>query len=69
MRGRLGAVRGAESVVHVDIAECGDLLRERLVVLLLALVEPAVLEQHDLPGFHMEFVFNPTGNQGNVETQ
>ena len=48
VRRRLGAVRGAEGVVHVDVAERGHLARQRLVVLLLALVEAAVLEQHDL---------------------
>ena len=48
VRGRLGAMRGAEGVVAVDVAELRHLLRERVVVLLLALVEAAVLEQHDL---------------------
>ena len=46
--GRLGAVRGAERVVDVDIAERRHLPRQRRVVLLLALVEAAVLEHDDL---------------------
>ena len=50
VRGRLGAVRRAERVVHVDVAQGRHLSRERLVVLLFALVEPAVLQHHDLAG-------------------
>ena len=46
VRRRLGAVRGAERVVDVDVAEPRHLPRERVVVLLLARVEAAVLEQH-----------------------
>jgi hypothetical protein len=37
-----------ERVVHVDIAELGELPREGFVVLLFLLVEPEVLEQADL---------------------
>ncbi len=50
VRRRLGAMRGAERVVDVDIAELRHLARERVVVRLLALVEAAVLEQHDITG-------------------
>ena len=50
VRRRLGAVRGAEGVVRVDVAELRHLLRELVAVLLLALVHAAVLEQHHLPG-------------------
>ena len=54
--GGLGAVRGAEGVVGVHVAQRGHPARERLVVLLLALVEAAVLEQHDLAGLHVDAV-------------
>ena len=50
VRRRLGAMRGAERVVDVDVAQRRHLARERVVVLLLALVEAAVLEQHDVAG-------------------
>jgi hypothetical protein len=46
----LGPVRGAEGVVHEDVAQRGHLARQRLVVLLLALVDAAVLQQHHLAG-------------------
>src|SRR5215510_1841799 len=48
VRRRLRAVRGAERVVHVHVAERRQLARERLVVRLLAAVQPAVLEHRDL---------------------
>ena len=44
----LGAVGGAKRVIGVDIAERRELPGERLVVLLLTLVDPAVLEQNEL---------------------
>ena len=44
----LGAVRGAEGVVNEDVAQRGHLLGQRRVVLLLAHVHAAVLEQHHL---------------------
>src|SRR5438046_1165330 len=50
MRRRLGAVRRAERVHDVDIAQRGHLLREIFLVLLLALVEAHVLEQHGRAG-------------------
>ena len=56
VRARLGAVRGAERVHHVDVAERGHLARESLVVLLLALVEARVLEQHDFARLHVDAV-------------
>ena len=46
--GGLGAVRGAERVHHEDVAQRGVLLRQRLVVLALADVHAAVLQQHHL---------------------
>jgi hypothetical protein len=45
---RVGAVGGAERVVHPDVGDRGELLRERLVVLLLLRVEAEVLEEQDL---------------------
>jgi hypothetical protein len=48
--GALGAVGGAEGVVDVDVAQGGHLLRQLGVVLLLADVDAAVLQQHDLAG-------------------
>ena len=65
VRGRLGAVRGAEGVVHVDVAQRGDLARQRLVVLLLALVDPAVLQHHHLAGLHVDAV-HPVLDQRNL---
>ena len=50
VRGRLGAVRRAERIVDVDVAERGDFFCQHLVVLLLADVEAAVLEHHHLAG-------------------
>ena len=50
VRRRLGAVRRAESVVDVDVAELRHPPRERVVVLLLPLVDPAVLEQDEVAG-------------------
>jgi hypothetical protein len=48
VRARLGAVRRCECVHDVDVAERRHLLRKLVLVLLLAVVEPHVLEQHDL---------------------
>jgi hypothetical protein len=48
VRRRLGAMRGREGVVHVDIAQPCHFSRQCLVVLLFALVETAIFEQHDL---------------------
>src|SRR5581483_9241350 len=42
------AMRGAEGVVDVDVAELGDLLGEIRVVLLLFLVESEIFEQQDV---------------------
>ena len=53
VRGGFRAVRGGKGIVHVHVAERGDLLGERRIILLLALVHPAVLEQHDLSGLHV----------------
>ena len=55
-RRSLRAVRGAEGVVHKDVAERGILLRELGIVLLLALVAAAVLEHHDFARGHLDAV-------------
>jgi hypothetical protein len=44
----LGAVRGAEGVHHEDVAERGVLLGQIVLVVLLALVEAHVFQQHQL---------------------
>ena len=64
----LGAVRGAEGVVHEDVAQRRHLPRQRLVVLLLALVDAAVLQQHHLAGLHRHAV-DPVGTQRHVAAQ
>ena len=46
---RVGAVRGAERVVDVDVGERGVALCQLRVVLRLALLEAKVLEEEDLP--------------------
>ena len=48
VRRRFGTMRRTEGVVDVDVAQVRHLPRELVVVLLLADVEAAVLEQHDL---------------------
>ena len=47
------AVRGAERVVHVDVAERGQLAREGVVVGLLLGVEAQVLQQQHLAGLQV----------------
>jgi hypothetical protein len=49
----VGAVRGAEGVVHVDLGERGELTGEARLVLLLPGMEAEVLEQHDVPRPHL----------------
>jgi hypothetical protein len=57
--GGLGAVGGAEGVHDEDVAQGGVLLRRVVDVLLLALVEAAVLQQHDLAGGDLESAVDP----------
>jgi hypothetical protein len=45
---RVGAVRGAEGIIDVDIGERGKRLRELGVVLFFARLEPEVFQQQDL---------------------
>jgi hypothetical protein len=56
VRARFGAVRRREGVHDVDVAERRHLLRQLVLVLLLALVEAHVLEQHDLAGSAVDAV-------------
>src|SRR5687767_11034252 len=47
-RRRVGPVRGAECIVHEDVAKLRQRARETRVVLLLAAEEARVFEQHEL---------------------
>ena len=68
VRGGLGAVRRAEGVVDVDVAQRGHLPGQRLVVLLLADVDAAVFQQHDLAGVDLDAV-NPVLHQRHGHAQ
>ena len=46
----LGAVRRAECVIHVNVAQRGHAFRELGIVFLLTLVEAAILQQYDAAG-------------------
>ena len=46
--GGLGAVSGAEGVVHVDVAQGGVFLGQGFVVFLLALVAAGVFQHHHI---------------------
>ncbi len=61
--GRLSAVGGAESVVHIDVAELGDFLRQRVVVLFLALVDASVFEHDHFARTHVKAAVHPVGLQ------
>ena len=72
MRGGFGAVRGAEGIVDIDVAELGHALRQRVVVLLLALVHPAVFQQHDLSGRERRVpraAVDPVANERDFDAQ
>ena len=58
-------MRGAEGVMHKNIAQRGHLARQRFVVLFLALVQAAVLQHHQLAGLHFHAI-DPVGHHGNV---
>ena len=49
---RVGAVRGSERIVDVEVEAGRELLRERRVVLLFLRVEANVLEHHDIARLH-----------------
>ncbi len=65
---RLGAMRRAERIHHIDIAQRGHFLRQIVRVLLFALVEAHVLEQHDLAGVNVHAV-QPVLLQGHRHPQ
>ena len=48
--GALGAVRGAECVVHINVAKCRHLLGQCFAVFLFADIDPAVFQHHHLTG-------------------
>ena len=56
VRGGFGAMRGAESVIHIDVAQLRHLLREFVAVLFLALVDAAVFQQHHLAGLDVDAI-------------
>jgi len=68
MRGRLGPVRGAERIHNVHIAKCCVFLRQRFVVLALADIHPAVLQQDQLPGLHRDTI-DPVADQRDLTPQ
>jgi hypothetical protein len=59
----LGAVGGAEGVHDEEVAQRGVFLRRGFDVLLLALVEAAVLQQHDFAGGDIESAVDPVAHQ------
>jgi hypothetical protein len=58
-----GTVGGAEGVHDKEVAQRGVFLRRRFDVLLLALVEAAVLQQHDFAGGDIESAIDPVAHQ------
>ncbi|CAM2151952.1 hypothetical protein PT2222_270067 [Paraburkholderia tropica] len=62
-------MRGAERVVHVDVAELRHLLRQLVGILLLALVDAAVFEQHDVARLDVHAVFHPVRDQRHVAAE
>ena len=68
MGGGLGAVGGAEGVVHVDITERRHFLRERVAVLFFADIDAAVFQQHHIAPRHVDTV-QPIGDQWYRATQ
>jgi len=69
VRGGFRAVGGTESVVDVDVAELRHLLRELVRVLLFALVDAAVFQQHELAGRDVHAVFNPVRHHRHVAAE
>ena len=69
VRRRFGAVRGAEGVIDVDVAELGHFLGQFVVVLLFALVDAAVFEQDDFARFHLEAAVDPVLDQADGDVQ
>ncbi len=50
--GRVGAVRGAEGIIDVDVAESGEVPGEGWVIFGFARVEADVLQHHDVAVLH-----------------
>ena len=67
VRGRFRAMRGSESVVHVDVAKRGDFPGQSCVVFFLALVDPAVLQHDHVSWLDLHPIY-PVGNQRNFNT-
>jgi hypothetical protein len=61
-------MRGAERVVHVNVAERSHFPGQGLVVFLLPGIEAAILEEHDLPGLDFDAV-QPLALQGHVHAE
>ena len=64
----LGAMRRAEGVHDINVAQRRHAARQGLVVLLLAAVEAHVLAQHDFTGRALHAV-QPVELQGDVASQ
>jgi hypothetical protein len=62
-------MRGAERVHAEDVAQRCVLLRQHLVVLALARIHPAVLQQHDIARRELEAAIHPVADQGHRPTQ
>ena len=59
---------GAEGVMHEDVAQTGQLVGQLGLVFLLAHIQAAVFEQHDLPGLYLDAV-DPVAHEGNLAPQ
>jgi hypothetical protein len=45
----MGAVRGAERIVHIQVAELRQISRQAIIVLFLAWIEARILDEENLP--------------------
>jgi hypothetical protein len=63
-----GAVGRAKGVIHIDVAQPGQLLRQRGQVFLFADIGAAVLQHHDLAGCHVDAI-DPVGDQRHFAAQ
>ena len=64
----LGAVRGAKSVVHKDVAQRSQLARQCFAVFLLANVDAAVFQHHHLARGD-DHTVHPVGHEWHITTQ
>ena len=67
--GGLGAVSGAEGIVHVDIAQGGVFLGQGFVVFLLALVAAGVFQHHHITRSQREAAIQVVGLQAHGAAQ